>query len=243
MVAEHFLQGYDSVAALREAELRCATKQLGITHLDILGYRDSGMPNTPDNHHPQALVAAPQAAVVERITHSIRRLRPHVVLTFDPIGGYRHPDHIAIHHATVLAFHAAADPTQFPSDLPPYQPHKLYFHVFPRRFLRFIVWAMPLVGKDPARFGQNQDIDLTSIAREDFPIHAVIDYLPVHERKTQAAFCHASQGGRSSLAQGILSWVFRIMGLSDRDLFMRSYPPPTAGLRERDFFADIPLDE
>lgn len=241
MVADHFLQGYDSIADLREDELRCAVKQLGLSHLEILDYRDSGMPNTPDNHHPNALVAAPQEEIVARITHSIRRLRPHIVLTFDPIGGYRHPDHIAIHEATIKAFYAAADPDQYPSDLPPYQPQKLYYHVFPRRFLRFIVWVMPFVGKDPARFGQNKDIDLTSIAVEDFPTHAVIDYLPVREQKVQAAHCHASQGGGSSLVSGIFGWLFWLMGTSDRDLFMRAYPPPTAGLCEHDFFADVPI--
>ena len=53
------------------------------------------------------------AASLDQVTGDvvavIRKIRPQVVLTFDPIGGYRHPDHIAMHNATVQAFHQADD--------------------------------------------------------------------------------------------------------------------------------------
>jgi LmbE family N-acetylglucosaminyl deacetylase len=239
VVDEHYLAGYASIAERRVAELQCAVERLGLTNVFVLGYRDSGMPGTPDNEHPQSLVAAPQEEVVAQVTQYIRRLRPHVVLTFDPIGGYRHPDHIAIQQATVQAFHAAADPSVYADDLPPYQPHKLYFHVFPRRFLRLLVRVMPLFGKDPTRFGRNEDIDLASIALEDFPTHAVVDYHTVHQRKVEAGRCHASQGGGSGLLRGLFGWIFRLTGSSDRDMFMRAYPPPVSGHMERDLFEGI----
>lgn len=243
MVDPEYMQGYETIAELREAELRCAVEQLGLTAFYMLGYRDSGMPDTPDNDHPDSLVSAPEEEVVRRIVHHIRLTRPHVVLTFDPIGGYRHPDHIVVHRATVKAFHAAGDPAAFPNDdLPPYRPQRLYFHVFPRGFLRLIVKLMPLFGKDPRRFGRNGDIDLVSLAVEDFPVHARIDYLPMEQRKTAAARCHASQGGGSGLAAGILGWVFRVAGYSGRDMFMREYPPPTQGLCEHDLFDGVDLE-
>ncbi|NJN67079.1 MAG: GlcNAc-PI de-N-acetylase [Chloroflexaceae bacterium] len=241
-VDPHHLSGYGSVAERREAELRCAAEALGLTEVFFLGYRDSGMTGSPDNQHPQALAAAPLDEVTARVTWYIRRLRPHVVLTFDPIGGYRHPDHLVIHQATVQAFHAASDASAFPGDEPPYQPQKLYFHTFPRLFLRLIVRTMPLFGKDPRRFGRNHDIDLTSIAVEDFPTHAQIDYLPVESRHAAAVRCHASQGGGSGLLRETFGWALRLVGSGGRDTFMRAYPPPTAGLRERDLFAGVEID-
>lgn len=236
---DEYLKGFASIAARREAELRCAADVLGLEEVFMLGYRDSGMPGTPDNEHPDALVAAPFDEVVARVVHHIRSLRPHVVLTFDPIGGYRHPDHVTIQQATVKAFHAAADPAAYPDGLPPYQPQKLYFHTFPRGFLRLVVRVMPLFGKDPRRFGRNEDIDLTSIAVEDFPMHAKVDYLPVEQQKIQASKCHASQGGGSGIFSGILWWLFRVAGVGGKDTFMRDYPPPVEGVIERDLFEGV----
>ncbi len=81
-------------------ELNCAVKELGIETVLLLDYRDSGMTGSPDNKHPQALINAPQEQVAGEIADFIREIKPQVVLTFDPIGGYRHPDHIFIHEVT-----------------------------------------------------------------------------------------------------------------------------------------------
>lgn len=234
-VSEEYLKGFGSVAEKREAELRCAAGILGLTGVYYLGYRDSGMPGTPDNLHPNALTAAPLAKVVDDLVPYIRRIKPQVVVTFDPIGGYRHPDHIAIHKATVEAFAAAADPA-YPSELPPHQVQKLYFHTFSRRFLRLAVRMMPLFRKDPRRWGRNADIDLTSLAVTDFPTHAAIDYREVAEKKNQAAACHASQDGMR-LTAGITGWIFRLTG--GKETFMRAYPPSQGGRVERDLFEGV----
>ena len=91
-VEPHFMEGYESIGELREHELRCAAEILGLSGVHFLDYRDSGMPGSPDNEHPQALAAAPLDEVAAKVTGYIRELQPQVVLTFDPIGGYRHPD-------------------------------------------------------------------------------------------------------------------------------------------------------
>lgn len=243
-VDAEYLAGYSSIAERREAELQCAANALGLSGVYLLDYRDSGMPGTPDNHHPNALAAAPLEEVTARIVHYIRLVRPHVVLTFDPIGGYRHPDHIAVQRATVAAFHAAHTPNAYPDPegLPPYRPQKLYFHTFPRLFLRVMVRLMPLFGQDPRRFGRNQDIDLTSIAVEDFPTHARVDYLSVEKRQTAAAACHASQGGGSGTIHALFGLMFRLFGAHGRDTFMRAYPPPTEGLQERNLFEGVDFE-
>jgi len=234
-----YLQGYSSIAERREDELRCAARNLGLAGVDFLDYRDSGMPGSPDNQHPQALAAQPVDEVAACIASHIRRLRPQVVVTFDPIGGYKHPDHIAIHHATVKAFHLAGE-ANFHDGQTPYQPQKLYFHLFPKGWLRLAVFVLPLLGKNPQRFGRNQDIDLTALVREgNFPTHARINYRPVMANKDSAAACHLSQLDGAGLRRGVLRWFQDLFG--NYDLFMRDFPPPTPGLHERDLFDGVKL--
>ncbi|MDD5191301.1 MAG: PIG-L family deacetylase, partial [Dehalococcoidales bacterium] len=120
----NLMKGYASVGDLRWAELKCAAKELGLKGIVHLGYRDSGMAGTPDNKNPLSLAAAPLEEVTGKLVSELRRLRPEVVVTFDPIGGYGHPDHIAVHNAAVRAFHAANDKTRFPNAGAPYQPQK-----------------------------------------------------------------------------------------------------------------------
>lgn len=114
MMDPEYMEGFDSVRARREHELRCAASHLGLAGVYFLGYRDSGMPGSPENQHPEALVNAPEEEAVAAVVYYIRKLCPQVVLTFDPIGGYRHPDHIRVHDLTRQAFFAAGNPQRFP---------------------------------------------------------------------------------------------------------------------------------
>jgi LmbE family N-acetylglucosaminyl deacetylase len=236
-IPEALAQSYQTVAQLREAELRCAATQLGLTEIHFLDYRDSGMAGSPDNHHPAALAAAPLEDVAEKITHLIRRIQPQVVLTHDPKGGYLHPDHIAIHNATVEAFHAAGDRSRFTNDLPVFSPEKLYYTIFPMKFLRFIIRLLPILGIHPRRFGKNHDIDLMELVEVDYPVHARIDIRSVIELKDRASACHASQVDDGFQRDGILGWI--IHRLSIKETFMRAYPPVADKLRENDLFADV----
>jgi LmbE family N-acetylglucosaminyl deacetylase len=236
-VGPEYLQDYESIGDLRESELRCAAGHLGLAGVYFLDYRDSGMTGSDENNHPNSLIKAPIDEVKAKIVHYIREIQPQVVLTFDPIGGYRHPDHIAIHKATVEAFHSAGDPN-YPSDLPPFQSAKLYYHTIPRNFIRLTVRFLKLIGKDPTRWGENKDIDLTSLAIDDYPINAQINYRSVDSRKNAASFCHASQGG-AGLAKGPLRWITRVV--PSKDQFMRAFPPPDPRERETDLFDGISL--
>jgi LmbE family N-acetylglucosaminyl deacetylase len=233
-MAPEFMQGFNSVEEVREAELRCAAQKLGLASVRFLGYRDSGMPGSPDNRHTRALAAAPLEEVAAKIAHIIRELCPQVIVTFDPLGGYRHPDHIAIHQATVRAFALAADPA-FQDGQAPFQAQKLYFHTIPRRIFRWGVRLLPIFGKDPRRWGQNGDIDLVALASDEFPTHATINYGSVKAIKAEAAFCHASQGG-SRMVTGLMGWVQRLGG--SKENFMRAYPPPEPR-REFDLFDGV----
>jgi N-acetyl-1-D-myo-inositol-2-amino-2-deoxy-alpha-D-glucopyranoside deacetylase len=229
------LKGFPSVGEMREAELRCAAGILGLAGVHFLGYRDSGMPGSSDNNHPKALAGAPAGEVARATARLIRRLQPQVVITFDPIGGYRHPDHIAAHRAAVEAFRMASDPAYFPEDGTPYSPQKLYFHTFPHGFIRAGVRILSLLGQDPHHFGKNRDIDIASLAEVDFPIHAKINVRSVIGVKQQASACHSSQGGGGM--SGAAFWLTRLFGASED--YMRAEPQPPPEKIERDLFEGV----
>lgn len=231
-----YMQGFSSIGERRESELRCAAEKLGLSEVFFFDYRDSGMPGSPDNTHPQALAFQPLDQVAADVVHLIRLLKPQVVLTFDPIGGYRHPDHIAIHQATVRAFELARDASFSPGDGTPFQPQRLFFHTIPHGYLKVGVRLLRLFGRDPRKFGQNGDIDLVSIAEVSFPTHAAIDYRSVAKLRDEASACHASQGGKQ-MTGGILGWVRRLF--NSRDSFMQAYPPPTDKNIISDLFAGV----
>lgn len=236
-IAPALLKGYGSAAELREAEVRCAARVLGLIDVFFLGYRDSGMPGSPDLNHPNAMAAQPVDEVAAGVARYIRMVKPQVVITHDPIGGYKHPDHIALQRATLRAFELAPDPN-FNSDLPPYQPAKLYYQTMSKRMLRWAVRLAPLFGMDPHHFGRNRDIDLASLVVEgDFPIHARIDCRSVREVSAKASACHASQGGADSGRRSPRAFLVRWLGTSET--FMRAIPAPEAGLKETDLFEGI----
>lgn len=232
------MAGFNTIGEKRESELRCAGETLGLKSIFFLGYRDSGMPGTEDNKHPQALAAQPVENVAAEVAHYIRRLQPQVVITFDPIGGYYHPDHIAIHKATVRAFDLAGDAAFVSEGLEPYKPAKLYFQTISRGFLRFAVAMMRFTGRDPRKFGTNKDIDMAAIAEVEFPITTRINCREVAETRDAASACHASQGG-TSMAGGIVGWFRRMFG-SD-EVYMLAKPAFDGKKPERDLFEGIQL--
>ena len=220
-VSPEKLVGYNSIADLRVSELRCAAGYLGIKQIHYLGYRDSGMAGSSDNNHPLSLASQSIDEVSKKIVGYIRELKPSIVVTFDPIGGYRHPDHIAIHNATVLAFHQAGEGNFITDGFESFQPEKLFYHTFPRGFLRVVVKLLKFVGKDPKKFGRNGDIDLESFAYENFPIHTVINIKQFRKQKEKAGSCHASQGG-GRMGGGLVNILLSI--LDKKESFMQAYP-------------------
>lgn len=235
-VDAEYLDGFKDIAELRTDELTRAAKILGLKGVFFLGYRDSGMPGSHDNKHPNAQVNHSIDEVAGRVVKYIRELKPDIVLTFDPIGGYKHPDHIHIHKATVLAFEKADDPSFHPEAGEPFKPRALYYHVFPRWFLKWMTRMMPLVGKNPRKWGRNGDIDLTELI-VDFPVHARIDIRPVDEIKREAGAQHASQGG-VGMRRGLMGFITKVFG--EKEDYMRAYPPVNGNHRlQRDLFDGI----
>jgi N-acetyl-1-D-myo-inositol-2-amino-2-deoxy-alpha-D-glucopyranoside deacetylase len=235
-VDSKLLTGYKTIGDLRENELRCAAEILGLTSVDFLGYRDSGMRGSVENKNPQSLFLAPLDDVARKITGYIRKYQPQIVLTFDPAGGYLHPDHVAVHNATVKAFSMASDPMIKIKGYPPFTPTKLYFHTMSIGLFKYAVKLLPLLGFNPHQFGKNKDIDLTEIVGKTFPVNAKINYRSVVELHDRAAACHVSQGGgrQSNL-------LFKLTGkvISPADTFMRAYPAPSGHHIEKNLFEGI----
>ncbi|MEO7840393.1 MAG: PIG-L deacetylase family protein [Anaerolineales bacterium] len=225
-VDEEYMRGFSSTAEMRTDELMRAAKHLGLTDVFLLNYRDSGMPGTEENRHPDAQINHSIDEVAGRVVGYIRELKPEVVITFDPIGGYKHPDHIHIHKATKLAFENADDASFHPEAGLPFKPRALYYQVFPRGILKLAVRLMPLFGKDPKKFGRNGDINLLELAEVNFPIHARLDIRPVRDIKRKASAQHASQGG-AQVRRGWMGLIEKIVG--EREEFMRAYPPVENG--------------
>ncbi len=234
-VDERYLKGFNSISERREFELRCAAEKLGLKAVYFMGYRDSGMPGSTDNLHPLALAAQPMEKVASEVAYYFRLLRPQVVITFDPIGGYRHPDHIAIHNATVKAFENGSI-APIDDGLTPYQPQKLYFQTMPRGLFRVAVFVLKLTGQDPRHFGRNHDIDVEALAKVSFPIHARINYKSIARIRDEAGACHASQGGQE-MRRGLRGWLGRLS--PSTETYMRAYPPPVKGHTEKDLFEGI----
>lgn len=221
------LEGYKSTSQLRAAELCCAAQTLGLAGIDWLAYRDSGMRGAPENNDPASLFQAPMAKLVGQIVASIRKHRPQVIVCDNQFGGYGHPDHIKLHDATLLAFHAASDPNRYPEAGEPHQARALYHPALGFSSFKLLVRFMPLVGRDPRRFGKNGDIDLTEVVQWETPVHVRIDVRRYLDVKFAAGACHKSQDGPMEMAGRMPRWlVRRLFGFEG---FMQAIPTPARG--------------
>jgi mycothiol S-conjugate amidase len=118
---------------VRMEELRASMDAIGYEELVLLGYRDSGMPDTPANDDPRCFARADHDEAVGRLVAAIREHRPHVIVTYaDDQRGYPHPDHLRVHEITLPAFDLAGDPDAYPELGEPWQPLKLYYTVWSR---------------------------------------------------------------------------------------------------------------
>jgi LmbE family N-acetylglucosaminyl deacetylase len=127
----------EELPRIREAELRAACTMLGVHDLVLLDYRDG------------TLTEVDRRALIGDIVAAIRRMQPHVVITFGPEGRTLHPDHIVIHEAATAAFHLAADPCAWTLDNQPlWAAPKLYYSAIPASQARATQWRFPSIPDD-----------------------------------------------------------------------------------------------
>src|SRR5215217_1184101 len=156
---------------IRMEELRASAEVIGYDELVLLGYRDSGMPDSEANADPRCFARAPHDEAVGKLVAAIREHKPHVLITYgDDQRGYPHPDHLRVHDISVLAFERAGDPDWYPELGEPFQPSKLYYSAWSRRRLLAIHEALlARDGKSPfdERWFERPDMDHRITTRLD----------------------------------------------------------------------------
>ncbi|MGA0893060.1 MAG: PIG-L family deacetylase [Ilumatobacteraceae bacterium] len=126
-------QERELLAAIRPSELAQSAEIIGFDEVVMLGYRDSGMKDSPANAHPECFHMADLDEAAGRLVAVIRRERPQVIITYgDDQRGYPHPDHVRVHEVSLVAFERAGDPAWYPEAGEPWQPLKLYYSVWSR---------------------------------------------------------------------------------------------------------------
>jgi len=190
---------------LRPAELARSAEIIGFDDVVMLGYRDSGMKDSPANEHPDCFHQADLDEAVGRLVRHIRTYRPQVLITYgDDHSGYPHPDHVRVHEISVLAHERAGDPAWYPEHGEPWAPSKLYFTVWSRARLLAIHDAMlRLRGSSP------YDERWLNRPSQDERITTRIDIGEYLYARTGALHAHATQIDPTE------SWWF---GLSDAEL-------------------------
>jgi mycothiol S-conjugate amidase len=124
----------ERLAEVRMRELDASAEAIGYDAVHLLGYHDSGMPDTEPNHRPDNFANAPLDEAVGRLVEIIRAERPQVIVTYaEDRSFYPHPDHIRVHEISVPAFDAAGDADAFPQAGEPWAPSKMYYTGFSRR--------------------------------------------------------------------------------------------------------------
>ncbi|MEU5378018.1 N-acetyl-1-D-myo-inositol-2-amino-2-deoxy-alpha-D-glucopyranoside deacetylase [Streptomyces sp. NPDC005968] len=175
----------DALGPHRAGELAAAMAELGVTDHRFLGgsgrYRDSGMMGAPQNHRPTAFWAADRDEAAGHLVAVVREVRPQVLVTYDPNGGYGHPDHIQAHRVAMRAAELAADPGFGPDLGAPWDIARIYWNRVPR----------PVAEAAFARLGEA--LDKTPFAKagtvEDIP--GVVDEAVVTTEIDGAAFAAA----------------------------------------------------
>ena len=221
----------ETLGEVRESELRCAAETMGVHELIFLDYRDSGMVGTPENDDPRAFINAPTAEVVQSLVSAIRRIQPDVVVTFEPNGGYGHPDHIAIHKHTVAAFHAAADPA-YPAPGSPWQAARLFYTAIPRSFFLKIRRQLEAAGEDVAQFASFEERGWP-----DEQVTVTLDVSATVADKWQALNCHRTQFGPKNLFRRLPEPA--VKQLMSREHFALAWPESPPGFQMADLFEGL----
>jgi LmbE family N-acetylglucosaminyl deacetylase len=175
-------EGHDpqEMGQLRLAELRQSAKILGVSHLETLGYRDSGMPDWDYKADPAAFCNVPLDEVSGRIAALVEAYRPQVLVSYDDEGAYQHPDHV---HASRAA-QAAAAATGIPA--------KVYLSTFRGSSWRRIFDALREQGEDVPNVDEDPERARRAIESER-RITATVDIRHALARKREALLAHGSQ--------------------------------------------------
>jgi N-acetyl-1-D-myo-inositol-2-amino-2-deoxy-alpha-D-glucopyranoside deacetylase len=175
----------DQLGKHRETELANAMSSLGISDYRFLGapdksFRDSGMMGTDPNNRPDVFWQADLDSAAQILVKIIHEVKPHVVITYDEIGGYGHPDHIQAHRVAMRAVELADQ----------WNVQKIYWNTMPKSVIAEGIAKMKELGSD--FFGAESADDLP-FAKDDSFVTTLIDGSKYVDNKMNAMKAHETQ--------------------------------------------------
>ena len=224
----------DGLGDHRETELANAMKALGVNDFRFLGqgevkYRDSGMMGTEPNNRPDVFWQADLEEASDYLVKVIEEVQPHILITYDEIGGYGHPDHIKAHLVAMRA-----------SEKSVWQIQKIYWNTMPKSVLAESMAKMKEMGSD---FFGAESVDDLPFAKDDEFVTSLIDGNAYVEAKMAAMKAHHTQialdGPFFALSNnlGLQVWGHEYYTLVKGE---KSAPFDSSG-RESDLFAGVNL--
>ncbi|MDG9716444.1 N-acetyl-1-D-myo-inositol-2-amino-2-deoxy-alpha-D-glucopyranoside deacetylase [Streptomyces sp. DH24] len=214
----------------RHRELTEAMRALGVRDFRQLGgpgrYRDSGMMGLPDNDDPDCFWQADVDEAAAHLLEVIREVRPQVLVTYDPDGGYGHPDHIQAHRVAMRAAELAEDAGTPIA--------KIYWNRVPRTVgeAAFARLGDDLPGLPGGKAGALDDVpgvvgDDLITAEIDGTAHAAATAAAMRAHATQIEVAEPYFALSNGLAQPLFTTEYYELVRGER----------AAGLRETDLFA------
>jgi LmbE family N-acetylglucosaminyl deacetylase len=225
--------GHDpvQVVAMRRRELEASCAILEVSHLELLGYADSGMMGWSTNDAPTAFWRTPVDEAAARLAALVEHYQPDVIVTYDANGFYGHPDHIQAHRVTMAAVERTGTAA------------KVYWTTAPRSRMDEFRRVMREYGADwdepdpPASDSANPGPDAgPPMGLPDDEITAWVDTRAFGAQKFHALEAHASQGDNIFFLRMGQERFTEMMGI---ETFVRvDRGTPSVG-REDDLFAGV----
>ena len=179
----------DRLGEYRETELAAAMKELGVADRRFLGepgeYRDSGMMGTEGNGRPDSFWRADVDEAAGRLAAVIREVRPRVLVTYNEIGGYGHPDHIKAHRVALRAVDLVAGTE--------YAVERVYFNLMPRSVMAAALESLRAEGAASGFAVPGSLAEVAVVVEEDSTVSAAIEAEEFAPAKAAAMRAHATQ--------------------------------------------------
>ncbi len=179
----------DALGDHREVELASAMRALGVSDFRFLGatnkenskkYRDSGMMGTEQNNRPDVFWQADLEEASDFLVEIIEEIRPQILITYDEIGGYGHPDHIQAHRVAMRAVEKATK----------WDVEKVYWNAIPKSLITHGIEEMKKTG---STFFGAESVDDLPFAKDDALVTTVVDATDYVEQKMAAMKAHETQ--------------------------------------------------
>ena len=221
-IADPVLATQENLWQVREREMRCALKVLGIDEVYFLDYCDSGMAGTPPNDNPKSFMQADSEMIHRQLVQLIRDIKPHTILTFEPYGVYGHPDHIAISKFTTDAFDLAGQSGAFPETGDPWQAQRLFYMAMSIDWFERARDLMAMMNLDTSGFENLAQYLKPALDRQISHRLDVSEFVP---RKMESLSCHRTQIGPNSAFYHLMKSEFHALHREESFIQVRPASP------------------